>query len=148
MNIGRVAEYIVLHNQGETYEEIGEQFGVTKQEVSRAIKVLESKLNASSRKKYDIEKIVYRGFYIFFECVDSVTVNKFAKELFGGNSRTAYNKFDRLLKGQNVHLTISTCERMIKMTGMPFEELFELRDGYEYSQNMRVVKTVSEPKNH
>ena len=28
MNIGRVAEYIVLHNQGKTYEEIGEQFGV------------------------------------------------------------------------------------------------------------------------
>ena len=73
-----------------------------------------------------------------------------AENVVSENGRVLFSGDENLLARANICSRYA--ERIQILVGtfkaMTFEELFELRDGYEYSQNMRVVKTVSEPKNH
>lgn len=123
-DLSRIANYIVLREQGKTYQEIGDIYGVSKQRVEEAIKNAENRFNGKRIRKNsaNIEKIIYKGIYDLFYKDCTMTISKIAR-IVGHDKGTVEN----LIKGANARFTIKGIKRLIDFSGMTFEELFELR---------------------
>lgn len=127
-DISRLAHFVVWREQGKTYQEIGEMYNVSKQYVASSIKKFERLSGTRVRKNnYNIEKIAYKGIYQLFENDSTMTVAKLSRMIYGYSSGVA-NRINRLIKGENVRLSIKEIKKLIEITGKPFEELFELRE--------------------
>lgn len=124
-DLSKIANYIVLREQGKTYQEIGDMFGVSKQSVEESIKNAEERLNNGVRirkNSVNIEKIVYKGIYDLFYKDRTMTVSKLAR-IVGHDKGTVKN----LIEGTNARIAIKGIKRLTDFSGMTFEELFELR---------------------
>lgn len=123
-DLSRIANYIVLREQGKTYQEIGDIYGVSKQRVEEVIKNAEKRFNGERIRKNstNIEKIVYKGIYDLFYKDCTMTATKLAR-IVGHDKGTVEN----LIKGTNARFTIKGIKRLIDFSGMTFEELFEPR---------------------
>ena len=111
---------IEMRDNGATYEEIGKHFGVSKQRVHTAL--------GSFKKNASIyTKIRYKGLKRWFKETDT-SFSGFAK-LVGTNSSSAYvRKIQNWLTegGERERtFTIEQVKKMLEVTGMTFEELFE-----------------------
>ncbi len=127
-DLSKLANYIVLREQGKTYQEIADMFGVSKQSVQQTISNAERKVGGRIRKNNaDIEKIAYKGLYELFLNDTTMTVSKLSRAVYGNASNKNRSKIDRLLQGENARVTIMELKNLIEFTGMPFEELFEPR---------------------
>lgn len=123
-DLSKIAKYIVLREEGKTYQEIGDIFGISKQAVERSIKNAEIKFNGRMRKSnVNIEEIIYKGIYQIFKKDSQITVSKLSKIL--GHERTTVNNF---LKNKNTRISIDAIKKLIAYSGMTFDELFELRE--------------------
>ena len=118
-------QIIDLRNEGKTYAEIGEIFGVSRQRVHQAIgkdRIRKSNLLT--------EKIKYRGIYDFLESNPQMSVATFIRKSFGGSvCRNDYTRAINFFTGEvnDTHFTINQIKRLIEFTGKSFEELFEER---------------------
>lgn len=111
---------IEMRDKGATYEEIGEHFGVSRQRVHAALGSV--KKNASM---YD--KIRYKGLRKWF-IENDASFSSFAKLVgmnFSSSSVRAIQNW--LSEGGEVNrrFTIDQIKKMIEVTEMTFEELFE-----------------------
>lgn len=125
-DLSRVANYIVLREQGKTYQEIGDMYGVSKQSVEKTIKNAENRINNGVRirkNSVNIEKIVYKGIYDLFYKDRTMTISKLAR-IVGYDNSTLKN----LIEGTNAKITIKGIKKLTDFSGMTFEELFELRE--------------------
>lgn len=125
-DLSRIANYIVLREQGKTYQEIGDMFGVSKQSVEEIIKNAEKRFNNGvkiRKNSVNIEKIVYKGIYDLFYKDRTMTVSKLAR-IVGYDKGTVKN----LIEGTNARITIKGVKKLTDFSGMTFEELFELRE--------------------
>lgn len=125
-DLSRIANYIVLREQGKTYQEIGDMFGVSKQSVEEIIKNAEKRFNNGvkiRKNSVNIEKIVYKGIYDLFYKDRTMTVSKLAR-IVGYDKGTIKN----LIEGTNARITIKGVKKLTDFSGMTFEELFELRE--------------------
>lgn len=128
-DVNRIAHFIVLREQGKTYQEIADMHGVSKQCVEQSIKSFEIRCNSRVRKdNYDIEKIMYRGVYDFFKNDNTMTASKLTRMIYGYSSNDISSRITRLFKGESARTTIEEITKLIEITGKPFEELFELRE--------------------
>ena len=117
-------QILELRNQGKTYAEIGEMFGVSKQWVHQMVG--EHRIRKGN---YEIEHIRYKGIYEFMR--DNPTITLSTLTLKGiGKGKNLYCKFQRAITGTNrdMHLSINQIKRLTAYTGKSFEELFAERN--------------------
>lgn len=127
--LSKIANYIVLREQGKTYQEIGEIYGVSKEAVQSAIKNAEKHYGCRVRKENtNIEKIAYKGIYQIFENDRFMTVSKLCRICFNTTNRNTIAKTQHLMEGKNVILTVKNIQNLIAYSDMTFEELFEPRN--------------------
>lgn len=102
---------------GYTYQEIADEFGVTKQYISS---LFGSKLYNSQL--YD--KIIYPNIVKWMK-ENNFTVHKLSIELYPRQTANgAQNKLSRVLKGKQ-KATIDDIDKILKITGMKYEECFQ-----------------------
>ena len=113
--------------QGATYQEIADAEGISKQAVYLKVKSYEKKLEGNRGRRFDINKIVYKGFYEYFVENPDVRISTLTDEIFGvGGNNVA--KTRQFLYGEHeTLLKIRTIKTMMEITGKSFEELFERR---------------------
>ena len=115
-----IDEVIRMRNEGATYEEIGEHFGVSRQRIHAALGPF--KKNAQL-----YTKIKYKGLKRWFNETDT-SFSQFAR-LVGTRSTTAsIRKMQNWLSEggeRESSFTIGQIKKMLEVTGMTFEELFE-----------------------
>ncbi|MGN0557882.1 MAG: hypothetical protein ACI4IS_00325 [Acutalibacteraceae bacterium] len=131
-NLSKVAHYIVLREQGMTYQAIADIYGVTKQSVEELIKKAELQIGNNERirkNNANIEKIAYKGVYDLFANDTSMTVSKLTRICNGTSNKSSVSKFQRFIEGgESVTITINQIKNLIKFSGMSFEQLFEPRE--------------------
>lgn len=120
----KIIEY---RNQGKTFKEIGEIFGVSKQRVYQV---------CGKARKYnaEIEKIRFKGIYEFFKENPKISYGTLARVFYGGSvTKCKANAFYQTITSctDKIHFTISGIKRLSKYTNKTFEELFELRSDTE-----------------
>ena len=118
---------IEMRRDGKTFREIGEHFGVSHQ---RAQQIIGNGVR-SRKSTMDMEQIVYKGIYDYMVSHPLVTIPTIARIIHGGSSTgVQIANARRLIHGGNVHITKSGIDRLIAKTGMTYEQLFELREGF------------------
>lgn len=128
-DLSRAANYIVLREQGKTYQEIGNMYGVSKQCVEQAIKTAELRFGGRCRRgSVDIAKIAYNGIYNLFVNDESMTFSKIARKCTNNPNRSMVQAIQGLFEGKNTKVSINFIKNLIKISGMTFEELFEPRN--------------------
>jgi predicted transcriptional regulator len=120
MNKVNVIKAAEMRENGATYEEIAKAFGVTRQAVAAAIGKIRK-----FPKMYD--EIPYKGLYDFFKENSRIEINSFCWKALKINDKSCYERYRRLLHGEDVKLSISEIKKIIAYTGKSFEELFAER---------------------
>lgn len=124
-DVNRIAHFIVLREQGKTYQEIGEMYGISKQRVEKCIKDFNDLVGDKPR---NIECIPYKGIYEYLKNNPKISVTSLIKEITNYTNITSRERIRNLFKGTNTQITIKEIKKLIEITGKPFEELFELRE--------------------
>ena len=123
-----------MRRDGATYAEIGAAFGVSRQ---RAAQVLDLRRRCSQdgrrvRKcSTDMEKIVYEGIYNWMMDHPNVTYPALTNIMFGHYQKESRNTVVRLLHGKDSKIPKRAYDRLMAATGMTYEQLFKLRDGFK-----------------
>ena len=115
-----------------TYREIADVFGVSRQRIQQVLKK-----GIVYKRKYaaDIEKIPYEGIYKFMVENPRVTFSALAVILFGYSGNARVNMARRFVCGDNSKIGKRSYDRLIAATGMTYEQLFKLRDGFEEEEH-------------
>ena len=122
----RINQAVAMRENGKTYKEIGEAFGVTRQAVYDAMKI---RNKTARRNKAVYKAIPYNGLRELFEKDESLTISKLAAILFPGQGR--YYTAKRLCEGANVCLTVTQIKRLLKYSGMTYEHIFNKEENNE-----------------
>lgn len=113
-----------LRAQGKTYEEIGNIMCYSRAAIFYNV-------GHQIRKNAEIyNRIVYKGFYDYFDEHKDVTIYRFSYMIFGYAKSNVYYLLVRMFKGQDIRLPLSVIQKMVEVTGKSFEELFEKRKGF------------------
>ena len=122
-------EILRLREEGKTYREIGEIYGLTRQRIHAIATANDCRVR---KKNTDIEKIVYKGIYEFMKENPNVSFTKLASVANNGSALNNQRAcvFIRKLSGttDKVTFTISNIKCLMKFTGKSFDELFERKD--------------------
>lgn len=120
-----------MRRDGASYEEIGKVFGVSRERVRQVLK------NQVRCRKYttDMEKIAYEGLYNWLMDNQKVTFPALSYIMFGKRGTGHGNLMLNFVQGKNVKITKQSIDRLIAKTGMSYEQLFKLREGFEEEQN-------------
>lgn len=125
----RIANYVVLREQGKSLQEIADICNVSKQAVDQGLSKFEEAFGNRVRKgNVEIEKIVYKGLYDFFVDNPNMTFSKLTRLMYGYSDANMKNKTIRLLHGKNVKISIKAINKLIEITEKSYEVLFELRE--------------------
>ena len=118
---------IEMRRNGMTYKEIGDVLGVTSQRIEQILKQEGRKRRFGT----DIEKIPYEGLYNWLVANERVGFSTLAIVMFG-NSGNGYNNLARnFCLGRNSRISKKAYDRLLAKTGMTYEQLFKLREGYK-----------------
>ena len=120
-------QIIEYRNQGKTFKEIGEIFGVSKQRVYQVC-------GSARRFNSEIEKIRFKGIYEFLKENQKISYATLARVFYGSTQkRNLVSRFNKILtaKSDNIHCTIGSIKRLTQYTNKTFEELFEIRSDTE-----------------
>ena len=111
-----------------SHQEIADHFGVSHQAVQQLLRNC-----TRARKDGDyIERIAYKGLYDFLIEHPRVTIPRLAGIIYRDHvSRNQIEIVRRLLEGKNVHIMKDGLDRLLAYTGMTYERLFELREGFK-----------------
>ena len=116
-----VDEAIKMRNEGATYEEIGAHFGVSRQRIHTL-------LGGDFKKNAQLyTKIKYKGLKRWFRETNT-TFSGFARMIGAKNTAAYIRKIQNwLTEGgeKDRTFTIDQIKKMLEVTGMTFEELFE-----------------------
>lgn len=128
----QVANYVILREQGKTLQEIANIYNVSKQAVAEQLNKFEETFGCKVRKSnVDIEKIIYKGFYDLFVDNPKMTFSRLTRLMYRHPDINTVNNTARLLRGENVKVSINAINMLIKNTGKSYETLFELREREE-----------------
>lgn len=116
-----------MRRDGMTYKAIGEVFGVSRQRIWQALKTEGNKRKCIT----DIEKVPYEGLYNWLMADERMGYAGIAKIMFGSSNNARNNLVRNLCRGHNCRIPKRAYDRLLAATGMTYEELFKLRDGYK-----------------
>ena len=130
-------QMIALRKAGKTYEEIAEQYGVSKQWVYQIIRDVCRYDDRARKHSLDIENIVYEGIYQLFANDYKMTELKFARITFG--IKTVKGKHRELIRRllfnrAEVRLSLRNIRNICEYIGEPFEYVFRVRKGADDEQ--------------
>lgn len=115
-----------MREDGCTYEQIARYFGVTKQRIHALFVQNEQKgLKKRKRGSSIYKEVPFKGFRLWFETDEKLTVPVIARIMYGNSDKTKSNKVSRLIKGENVMITINQLNNLLSASGMTYEQLFE-----------------------
>ena len=117
-----------MRYEGKALAEIAEYFGVSRQAVSA---VLKNRVRVRKRDAKLFEQIPYKGIYEFVQSDEKITVPRFAAMIGMSVCRASTEKARRFLRGESVALFKYNYDALIEKTGMTYEQLFELREGFK-----------------
>lgn len=122
----RALEMFAMRLEGASYQEIADKYGCSKQNVEQLLKMRESS-KISSTKKYEI--CIYKGFREWLEQnrYKLVDLQRFIME---SECKQCSNSLRYKLSGKR-DFKISEIFKIIKLTGMTFEELFMQTESVE-----------------
>lgn len=112
---------------GKTMKEIGEYFGVSRQRIS----ILLKGRGKRTKDLLFVEKIPYKGLYEYFKANTRMSVPAFVERIRAGGHHSDSEKMRRFLLGENSSYSKRVYDNMLAVTGMTYEQLFELREGFE-----------------
>ena len=118
---------IEMRRQGMTYKQIGEHFGVSWQTVHFQI----THCDRARKGGNYIEKIPYKGLYDFLIKHDRVSISQLAMVVFKSQNKAATERMRNLCNGGGAHVSKKGIDRLLAYTGMTYEKLFELREGFK-----------------
>lgn len=124
-----VREMKEMRLKGATYTQIGKAWGVTRQRVNYLLTHYDEALKGMRGHGFDIEDIVYKGFYEHFRDNLYESITSFAVKVYGYANNTYIQTFRKFVTGKQKRNTfpIPIIKKMCEVTGKSFEELFELR---------------------
>lgn len=129
--MNRIEEMIALREQGKTYREIGEKFGVSLQSVQQMMSRHGYRPLRTRKASVDIEKIVYEGIYNLFMSDYKMTFTKFARIAFG-SERADQTRIERIRRFcqdySDVKLSVQNIVNICEYIGEPFECVFKIRE--------------------
>lgn len=116
-----------MRDEGMTFREIGEHFGVSRQSVCEIYYKHTKAVKGMRGNGFKIDTIVYKGIYEHFKDNLSETITSFSKKIYGysSNKECLVRKF--LIGEHQSIFKISQIKKMCEITGKTFEELFEER---------------------
>lgn len=116
-----------MRNEGYTFQEIGKEFGVSRQSVQQMLSGAKARYVRNNRIR---SQIVYKGIFNFFTANPEMTFPKFTRKIYYPDciNRAQTVKMMRFLRGENVSLPIWIYKRICSVCGETFEEVFELRE--------------------
>lgn len=118
----RAAQYMELRDQGMTYAEIAKVCGVSHQAVAMCI----GKWSPGHFKPFTKEAVVYPNLRQWLN-ENKVSKNEFIRRMNLGISGKNSERFGLYFKGK-IYPTKKTIDKMLQVTGMPYEELFYRED--------------------
>ena len=119
---------VQMRLEGYTYQEIADELGVSRQCVHEKLTKYDKKLLGMRGKGFDINTIIYKGFYEHFRDDDYESLTSFAHKV-SGNANHPLSKLRNFLTGEHkdARFSVPQIKRMMEVTGKSFDELFELR---------------------
>lgn len=120
-------EMVQMRESGMTYQQIADEFKVTKQWVNYILTHYYRGLKGQRGKGFDIEKIVYKGIYEHFKKNLFESVTSFTDKVYEKGHNKVRFIADFITGKSNSHLSIPQIQRMCEITGTTFEECFERR---------------------
>lgn len=128
MDKTKVANYVILREEGKSYQEIADIYNVSKQSVEQALRKFEVTFGRVRKNNTNIERIAYKGLYNFFIDNPNMTFSKLTRLSYGYSDTKNTHRIMNLLFGKNVRINIKTINKLIEITEKPYEVLFELRE--------------------
>lgn len=120
----RVEEMARMKNNGATYKEIADFYGLSKQRVYQLLHSV-STTNNPRGKHLEIQNIKYKGAYEYFRTHPHKSISSFSKAVFGYTDKSTTEKLRRLFyKTRTVHLSVEQFKKICEIIGKPFEEVF------------------------
>lgn len=123
----RVNKMKAMRKEGYTFQEIGKEFGVSKQDVHQILNNTKTRYVRNNRIR---SQIVYKGVFEYFTANPEMNFTDFTRKIYCTNYRN--NKqvvgLIRLLRGENVSLPLRVYKRICAVCGRTFEEVFERRE--------------------
>lgn len=125
-NPDQVSKMQAMREEGHSFQEIGDKFGVSRQDVHRNLK------NAKTRSVRNDKirgSIVYKGIFNYFTANSDLNFTEFSRKIYCTDrvTRKRTVKLIRFLKGENVALPLWVYERICNVCGETFEKTFERR---------------------
>lgn len=116
-----------MRRDGMTMREIAEHFGCSPQYIQQ---ILGNRVR-SRKCTMDMESVAYKGIYEYMLANPKVTVPTIARILHGYSAtKTQVANARRLIHGKHTTVSKRGLDRLIAKTGMTYEQLFELREGF------------------
>ena len=123
-NIQRRNEIINMRNEGKTYQEIANKYGVSRQAIHNIIVNYNNKKMKQSQKFNDI---VYCGIYdMFMEDVD-LSMLKMCDIMGYARCTNNARKIRSFLCGKSDSIRKSAIDNVLKYLNKPYKEVFSLR---------------------
>ena len=123
----KTQKMIEMRNEGHTYQEIADVFGISKQAVHSYIKKAKER---HLRHDKECERIVYQGIYELFKSDPKMNYTRFTTLIYGKYYRKRVPAVKSLVTGENEsRLPLRVYQRICEICGKPFEQTFKRREG-------------------
>lgn len=117
---------IEMRNEGHTYQEIADVFGISKQAVHSYIKKAKER---HLRHDKECEKIVFQGIYDFFKAEPKMNYTKFTILIYGHKGKKVANIRNFITGVHESKFPLIIHQRICEICGTSFEDTFKRREG-------------------
>ena len=119
VNKERDEEMVRMRQNGASYAEIAKRFGVSKQRVSMIL----GQADGAKFKPFTPERCVYPILRKWLND-NKVSAAELTRRMKGNASATSHSQVSDLLRGKSKGLQKQTIDKLIKATGLKYEQLF------------------------
>lgn len=126
-DVERVNKMQVMRKEGYTFQEIGDEFGVSKQDAHQILNSAKTRYVRNSRIR---SQIVYKGVFEYFTANPKMNFTAFSRSVYCTDC-VDYRRvvgLTRFLRGENVSFPLWVYKRICDVCGGTFEEVFERRE--------------------
>lgn len=122
----RTQKMIEMRNEGHTYQEIADVFGISKQAVHSYIKKAKER---HLRHDKECEKIVFQGIYDFFKAEPKMNYTKFTILIYGHKGKNVADIRNFITGVHESQFPLIIYQRICEICGTSFEDTFKRREG-------------------
>lgn len=119
-----------MRADGATYREIGEKFSVSKQYVEQIVRKQRVRKQST-----DMEKIPYEGLYNWLKEHPEITFPALTRIMFNDSNKNLHAAVLSFVHGRNSKISKRAYDRLMAATGMTYEQLFKLREGFKEEED-------------